>query len=93
MVLSDQTTTLECHTRRVHLADGPIISTKKSRLTNRKSFQVTHLVLKWYGDLEPENVTAYGHYIDKKGRTINCRRVYTYDNIPKWMREPLGREA
>jgi hypothetical protein len=86
MVLSDHTVTLEHHTRRIHILDGPTLTTRKSKLLKKRAFQVTHLVVHWYGDHEPESVKAHGQYV-KGDKVINCHRIYNMDEAPKWIKE------
>lgn len=86
MVINDSTVSLEQHLRRITIEDGPTLNTKKSKLGKKHAFKVTSLTVLSYADLDPEHVTARGIYTDKKGRVINCHRVYTVDEAPRWMK-------
>jgi hypothetical protein len=90
MVSSDSTITLERHTRKVTLTDGPIISTKKSKLHKKQTFQVTELMMNWFGEGDPEHVVAHGFYLSKHGLTVRCKRIYHYSDLPKWIKDALN---
>lgn len=90
MVSSDSTITLERHSRRVTLENGPIISNKKSKLHKKQTFQVTDLMMMWYGNDDPAHVVAHGSYLNKHGMTVRCKRVYHFNDLPKWIKESIN---
>lgn len=89
MVATDTTATIEHHTRRINIIDGPSLTTRKSRVHKKRTFKVTSLTLTWYGDVGPEHVTAHGHYM-KDQKMINCRKVYEVSEAPKWIKEMIN---
>ena len=88
--MTDETTSVIHHTRKIVLAPGRTASTRKSSLLKRHTFKVEELVLLWHDDQEPINVTAHGHYINKHDQKIHCRRVYELATAPKWIKEAVN---
>lgn len=90
MVSSDETTSLSHHTRKITLSPGRTVSTKKSALTKRHTFMVEELVVLWHDEQEPTHVTAHGHYLNRHGVKVHCRRVYELSDAPKWIKDAIN---
>jgi hypothetical protein len=91
MKISDQTTTLHIHTRKILFEDGPTVETK-AKHGKRLPFRVQQVTIQWYEGEIPVKATAFGQYTHGQGFTVNVDRAYDLaaGGLPKWLKDAIN---